>query len=304
VIHCGDWDPLENDGDVTEGRFSGGSTVRRMQLGARLRALRQAKGLSREQAGHPIRASESKISRMELGRVGFKERDITDLLLLYGVDDPAEHQRLLSLTREANAPSWWHSYGDVLDAWFHNYLDLEQAAELIRTYEIQFVPGLLQTEAYARAVIRLGHDAAGSDEIDRRARLRMTRKEMLLRPDGPRLWAVLDEAVLRRPIGGRAVLREQIAALLTACRLPNVQIQVMPFESGGHSALGGAFSILRFPYEELSDVVYVEHLTSGFYIDREDDVDRYTAAIGRLFIDAAPLSQTPDILRRILDDLT
>lgn len=288
---------------MTEGRYSGGSTVRRMQLGARLRALRQAKGLSREQAGHPIRASESKISRMELGRVGFKERDITDLLILYGVDDPAEHQRLLALTREANAPSWWHSYGDVLDAWFHNYLDLEQAAELIRTYEIQFVPGLLQTEAYARAVIRLGHDAAGRDEIDRRAKLRMTRKEMLLRPDGPRLWAVLDEAVLRRPIGGHEVLREQITALLESSRLPNVQIQVMPFKSGGHAALGGAFSILRFPYEELSDVVYVEHLTSGFYIDKEEDVDRYTAAIGRLFIDAEPLSKTPEILRGILDEL-
>ena len=274
-----------------------------MQLGATLRALRLAKGLSREQAGHPIRASESKISRMELGRVGFKERDVTDLLLLYGIDDPAEHERLLALTKEANAPSWWSSYGDVLDTWFHNYLDLEQAAELIRTYEIQFVPGLLQTEPYARAVIKLGHDAATKEELDRRAKLRMTRKELLTRPDGPRLWAVLDEAVLRRPIGGSDVLREQIEALLESCRLPNVRIQVMPFDSGGHSASGGAFSILRFPYEELSDVVYIEHLTSGLYLDKEEDVDRYTAAIGRLFIDAEPLSRTPDILRKILNDL-
>jgi transcriptional regulator with XRE-family HTH domain len=288
---------------VTDNRYSGGSTVRRMQLGARLRALRQAKGLTREQAGHPIRASESKISRMELGRVGFKERDITDLLFLYGVVDPAEHEQLLALTREANSPSWWHSYGDVLDAWFQNYLDLEQAAELIRTYEVQFVPGLLQTEAYARAVISLGHDNAGREEIDRRAMLRMRRKELLQRPDGPRLWAVLDEAVLRRPIGGRQVLREQVSALLESCRLPSVRLQVMPFERGGHSALGGAFSILRFPYSELSDVVYVEHLTSGFYIDKEEDVDRYTAAIGRLFIDAEPLSRTPEILQQVLDEL-
>jgi hypothetical protein len=272
-----------------------------MQLGARLRVLRQAKGLSREEAGHPIRASDSKISRMELGRVGFKHRDIVDLLTLYGVDDPAERDQLLALAREANTPSWWHAYGDVLDPWFQNYLDLEQAADLIRTYEIQFVPGLLQTDAYARAVISLGHGDAHAEEIDRRANLRMTRKELLQRPDAPRLWAVLDEAVLRRPIGGKAVLREQITALLDSCTMPNVRLQVMPFESGGHAAAGGAFSILRFPYPELSDVVYIEHLTSGLYLDKPEDVDRYTAAISRLFIEAAPLSDTPAILRHIVD---
>jgi transcriptional regulator with XRE-family HTH domain len=289
-------------GEVTEAQ-GGGSTVRRMQLGARLRALRLANGLSREEAGDPIRASESKISRMELGRVSFKERDIADLLTLYGVDDPAERERLLALTREANTPSWWHTYGDLLDTWFHNYLDLEQAAELIRTYEIQFVPGLLQTDAYARAVFSVGHEDAGPEEIDRRTTLRMTRTQLLQRPDAPKLWAVIDEAVLRRPIGGHAVLREQITALLDSCTMPNVQLQVMPFESGGHTATGGAFSILRFPYQELSDVVYIEHLTNGLYLDKRDEVDRYAAAIGRLFIEAAPLSETPRILRRILDEL-
>src|SRR4029450_4325252 len=200
----------------------GGSTVRRMQLGARLRVLRLAKGLSREEAGHPIRASDSKISRMELGRVGFKNRDIVDLLTLYGVDDPGERDELLALAREANPPSWGHAYGDVLDPWFQNSLDLEQAADLIRTYEIQFVPGLLQTDAYARAVTSLGHGEAHPDEVNRRATLRMTRKELLQRPDAPRLWAVVDEAVLRRPIGGKAVLREQVAALLDSCTMPNV----------------------------------------------------------------------------------
>ncbi len=288
---------------VTEGQDGGGSTVRRIQLGSRLRALRQAKGLTREQAGYPIRASESKISRMELGRVGLKERDVVDLLALYGVEDVTERERLLTLTREANAPSWWHPYGDVLDTWFQNYLDLEQAAELIRNYEIQFVPGLLQTEAYARAVIKLGHDNATSEELDRRAKLRMARKELLLRDGAPRLWAVLDEAVLRRPIGGHAVLREQILSLLDSCAQPNVQIQVMPFDSGGHAAAGGAFSILRFPHLELSDVVYIEHLTSGLYLDKQEDVDRYAAAIGLLFIDAEPPSRTPQILRDALKAL-
>ncbi|WP_433825278.1 helix-turn-helix domain-containing protein [Actinoplanes sp. CA-015351] len=286
---------------------NGGATVRRLQLGAHLRALRRAKGVTRDEAGYRIRGSESKISRMELGKVSFKERDVTDLLQLYGVEDPAEHQRVLALVREANTPSWWHAYGDVLDTWFQNYLDLEQAAELIRTYEVQFVPGLLQTDGYARAVIRLGHDTADAGEIDRRARLRMARKQVLERPDAPRLWAVLDEAVLRRPIGGPDVLREQIQYLLDISESPSVRLQVMPFSSGGHAAAGGAFSILRFPHEKLPDVVYIEHLTSGLYLERREEVDNYAAAFGRLSIEAEHPSRTPEFLRRMLtkiDDLS
>ncbi|MEV4642528.1 helix-turn-helix transcriptional regulator [Actinoplanes sp. NPDC049548] len=282
---------------------NGGPTVRRLQLGARLRSLRLAAGISRDQAGYEIRGSESKISRMELGRVAFKERDVTDLLKLYGVTDPGEHERLLALAREANSPGWWHSYGDVLTTWFQNYLDLEQAAELIRTYEIQFVPGLLQTDAYARAVIMLGHGTASGEEIDRRADLRMARKQLLARTDPPRLWAVIDEAVLRRPIGGRDVLREQIAYLLQACTHRNIRLQVIPFETGGHAAAGGAFTILRFPHQNLPDVVYIEHLTSGLYLDKREDVDHYAAAMGRLFIEAEPPDKTPELLRRALRDL-
>jgi transcriptional regulator with XRE-family HTH domain len=288
---------------LAEEHDSGGSTVRRLQVGVQLRALRRARGLTRDQAGYVIRASESKISRMELGRVGFKERDIVDLLKLYGVVDQAEHDRIVTLAREANAPSWWQAYADVLDTWFQNYLDLEQAAELIRTYEVQFVPGLLQTDAYARAVIRLGHSNARPGEIERRAALRMERQKVLDRPDAPRLWAVLDEAVLRRPIGGRAVLREQIVALIEICESTTVRLQVMPFESGGHPAAGGAFSILRFPHEELPDVVYIEHLTSALYLDKRDEVDHYAAAIGRLFIEAEPPADTPKFLEDILREI-
>ena len=280
-----------------------GPTVRRLQLGARLRNLRVAKGVTRDKAGYEIRASESKISRMELGRVSFKERDVVDLLKLYGVDDAGERDRLLTLAREANTPGWWHSYGDVLSTWFQNYLDLEQAAELIRTYEIQFVPGLLQTDAYARAVITLGHGGATTEEIDRRADLRMARKQMLQRDESPRLWAVLDEAVLRRPIGGREVLREQIESLLEMCEQPSVRLQVIPFASGGHAAAGGAFTILRFPYPDMPDVVYLEHLTSGLYLDKREDVDHYAAAMGRLTIEAEPPARTPELLRQALRDL-
>ncbi|MFF5083697.1 helix-turn-helix domain-containing protein [Actinoplanes sp. NPDC000266] len=288
---------------MTGRQDSGGSTVRRLQLGARLRELRLAKGVSREDAGYRIRASESKISRMELGRVSFKPRDITDLLVLYGVEDKEEHDRLLELTREANSPGWWRTYGDVLDSWFTNYLDLEQSAELIRTYEIQFVPGLLQTEAYASAVIRLGHQGPGTTEVERRAKLRMARKQILTRPDAPKLWAVLDEAVLRRLIGGREVLHEQILSLLEATENPNIRLQIIPFDSGGHAAAGGAFSILRFPHEELDDVVYIEHLTSAVYLDKHDDLDNYATAFSRLIIDAAPPDETPLILRKIADDV-
>jgi hypothetical protein len=291
------------DDRVGAAQPSGGPVVRRLQLGARLRLLRMAAGVTRDQAGWAIRGSESKISRMELGRVGFKERDVVDLLKLYGIDDEDERDRLLALAREANTPGWWQAYGDVLTTWFQNYLDLEQAAELIRTYEDQFVPGLLQTDAYARAVITLGHGTASRAEIDRRAALRMARKQLLSRADPPRLWAVIDEAVLHRPIGGIDVLREQIESLLEASSLRNVRLQVMPFRSGGHAATGRAFSILRFPDQELPDVVYIEHLTSALYLEKREDVDQYAAAMGRLFIAAEPPDRTPDMLRQALREL-
>jgi len=288
---------------MTEAQQNGGPTVRRLQLGARLRSWRTSAGVTREQAGYAIRGSESKISRMELGRVGFKERDVVDLLKLYGVHDQEEIRRLLELAREANTPGWWHAYGDILSTWFQNYLDLEQAAELIRTYEVQFVPGLLQTDAYARAVILLGHPMAKPHEVDMRAQLRMERKKVLTSSRAPWLWAVIDESVLLRPVGGPDVLREQIEALIEACSLRNVRLQIMPFRSGGHAAMGGAFSILRFPDQELPDVVYIEHLTSALYLEKREDIDQYAEAIGRLFIEAEPPDRTPDLLRRALRDL-
>ncbi|GAB7047751.1 helix-turn-helix transcriptional regulator [Catenuloplanes indicus JCM 9534] len=291
--------PSRHTGGPGEGT---GPTVSRMQLGSRLRALRIAADVTREAAGYSIRASESKISRMELGRVGFKERDVTDLLTLYGVAEP-DQAELLALAREANRPGWWQAYSDVLPAWFLNYLDLEQAAELIRSYEIQFVPGLLQTEAYARAVISIGHGRSTKREIDRRVELRMARQTMLTRPGGPRLWAVLDEAVLLRPMGNRAIHREQLEALLKLTEAPAVRLQVVPFSAGGHAAAGGAFSILRFALEEVPDVVFLEQLTGSLYLDRPEDVDEYAAAAGRLFIDATTPERTADVIHRALREL-
>ncbi|MEE6259689.1 helix-turn-helix domain-containing protein [Plantactinospora sonchi] len=275
----------------------------RILLGSQLRKLREATGVSRDDAGWEIRASGSKISRMELGRVGFKERDVADLLTLYQVTDESERAALLALARQANNPGWWHRYGDVLPHWFQSYLGLETAATLIRTYEVQYVPGLLQTREYARAVVLLAHDGAPAEEIERRVNLRMDRQKILRRPDAPHLWVVVDEAALRRPIGGVDVMRGQIEYLVEASKLPNVTIQVIPFRAGGHAGAGGAFSLLRFPDQELPDVVYMEQLTSALYLDKRDDVDYYAAAMERLCVEADPPTMTLDFLRSVLGDL-
>jgi len=280
-----------------------GPTVLRILLGAQLRRLREHKSISREDAGWEIRASGSKISRMELGRVSFKERDVSDLLTLYGVTDGKEREALLSLARQANSPGWWHHYGDIMPPGFQSYLGLEAASTLIRTYEIQFVPGLLQTREYARAIMLLGHAGEKPEEIERRVELRMQRKQVLTRPEPPQLWAVIDEAVLRRPIGGGDVMKAQIESLIAAAKMPNVRLQIIPFHSGGHAAAGGSFAILRFPEPDLPDVVWVEHLTSSIYLDKREDVDLYAIAMERVCIDAEPPGHTPEILEKLLTEI-
>jgi transcriptional regulator with XRE-family HTH domain len=280
-----------------------GPTVLRMLLGAQLRKLREAKGISREAAGWEIRASDSKITRLELGRVGFKERDVADLLTLYGVTDARDRATLLELARNANAPGWWHRFSDLLPTWFQPYLGLESAAAIIRTYELQYVPGLLQTPDYARAVVKISHGSAPTEEIERRVALRMERQQVLTRAKPLQMWVVVDEAVLRRLIGGPTVMRGQIGSLVEAAKLPNVRLQVLPFAAGGHAALGGAFSLLRFPDPDLPDVVYVEALTGALYLDKRDDVEEYTAAMERLCIEAEPPARTVQILERIMREL-
>ncbi|MEU8318325.1 helix-turn-helix transcriptional regulator [Nonomuraea sp. NPDC048881] len=275
----------------------GSPTVLRILLGTQLRRLRTEKGISREDAGYSIRASHAKISRLELGQVSFKQRDVADLLTLYGVTAPDDREPLLALARQANAPGWWHKYGDLLPGWFEVYIGLEGAASAIRTFENQFVPGLLQTPAYAKAVIRLGNEKALDPELDRRVTLRTTRQKRL--ESGLKLWAVIDEAVLRRGLGGAGVMREQIRHLLDATEERNVTVQVMPFESGGHAAAGGSFSILRFPERELPDVVYMEQLTSALYLDKPADSDHYMEVMDRLSIQALEPKQT----RRFLEQL-
>ncbi|MFC4535625.1 helix-turn-helix domain-containing protein [Sphaerisporangium dianthi] len=284
-------------------RERGSSTVLRILLGSQLRRLRELRGITLEAAGHSIRASHSKVSRMELGRVSFRTRDVADLLTLYGVGDERERDALLSLVSQANRPGWWHNYDDILPNWFEAYVGLEEAATRIRCYEVQFVPGLLQTPGYARAVVLLGHPNVPEDEVRRRVDLRMARQRLLTRAGAPHLWAVVDEAALRRPLGGAEVMRAQIAHLIEAIASPNVTVQVMPFSAGGHAAAGGPFSILRFSERDLPDVVYLEQLTSAIYLDKREDLDRYQAVMERLCIDAVPATETKKALTRILADL-
>jgi len=277
-----------------------GPTVRRMLVGAQLRRLRTDKGLTREQAAEAIRASEWKIHRLENGQVGFKDRDIVDLLALYGVTDPGEVEALLAMARDANTPGWWQQYGDLLPQWFRAFVDLEAAAALIRTYEGQLIPGLLQTEDYMRAVMRGARLPEPSEDTERRIEVRLMRQTVLTQPDAPQLWAVLDEAALRRPVGGRQVIHEQLERLIDASKLPNVTLQVLPLAAGAHPALVSAFSVLRFPDQELPDVVYVEHLTSALYLDRREDVDQYLHVMESICVLAAPPGRTTEILHGIL----
>ncbi|CNE54431.1 Stage II sporulation protein E (SpoIIE) [Mycobacterium tuberculosis] len=276
------------------------STVLRIILGAQLRRLREASGLSRQEAGDRIRSSESKISRLELGRVSFKERDVADLLALYGVADEAEREAILAKAREANTPGWWHRYHDVLPNWFQTYVGLEASTSLIRTYEIQFVPGLLQTADYARAVIRLGNPDASAAEIEHRVELRLRRQERLSLPDAPRLWVVIDETALRRPLGGPETMRGQLEHLIAMCAQPHTTIQIMPLRFGGHVAEGGAFTVLRFPEPEVPDVVYLENLTGALYLDKPEETESYLRAMERLCVESATPESTPEVLSGLL----
>ncbi len=299
-------DTVEPDSEVAGGLLRAARadpTVVRMLLGNQLRRLREAAGVTPDQAGYEIRASRSKISRLENGRVSFKERDVADLLTLYGVTGEQVRAGMLDLARRANAPGWWAKFGDILPDWFEVYLGLEASASVIRTFELQFVHGLLQTEDYARAVTTLGHKAAPKDEIDRRVSLRMKRQDLLAGPDPPRLWSVMDEAALRRPVGGRAVMRSQLHRLAEAAALPQVTLQVMPFRHGGHAAAGGSFTILRFAEPDLPDVVYIEQLTSALYLEGHADVDHYMEVMNRVSAEALTPARTADFINQIIREI-
>lgn len=283
----------------------GGPTVLRIVLGTHLRRLREKCGISREAAGDAIRGSHAKISRLELGRVSSKERDIADLLTLYGVLDPSLREQYLALARQASTPGWWQKYSDVLPSWFETLIGLEEAASVIRSYEVQFIPGLLQTPDYARACVRLGNPRASEQQVQRRVELRMERQKMLVKPHAPRLWAVVDEAALRRPLGGTEAMHTQLKHLRELAELPNVTLQIAPFRLGGLAAAGGPVTILRFIEPDLPDIVYLEQLNSALYLDKREEVEDYMAVMDSLCATAEPHEKTGEFLDglRFLDSL-
>ncbi|MBX6766749.1 MAG: helix-turn-helix domain-containing protein [Actinomadura rubrobrunea] len=279
-----------------------GPTVARMLLGARLRRLREARGISRAEAGRLIRGSDSKISRMETGRTGFKERDLADLLALYGVTDEAERAVLLALAEQAGRPGWWQPYHEIIPQWYEMYLGLEQSAEMIRCHESHMIPELLQTPDYARAVLALTHGDEPAETVERRVELRLRRARILERSRPPRLWAMIDEAALRRPFGGAAVMRDQLRRLVEASRLPHVTVQVMPFRAGGYPGVGAPITLLRQPEAELPDVGYLARPNGAEYVDKPEEVDAFRHVLNQMATQAAPADETPRILRAVIDD--
>ncbi|NJQ03904.1 helix-turn-helix domain-containing protein [Streptomyces zingiberis] len=288
---------------MKDARSGGAPTVLRVVLGRRLKDLRETAGLTYEQAGRALDVTHATIRRMEKAEVGLKTPYVEKLLQVYGVTGEEEVQEFLALVREANQPGWWHRFRDVLPEWFSVFVALEGEASVIRAYEPHYVPGLLQTPAYARAVLRAGMPHATEEEVERLTALRAERQAVLTGEKPPLLWVVMDETVLRRPIGGPEVMREQIDRLAEAAEMPRVRLQLMPFAAGPHPAMYGPFHIFRFPVPELPDVVYTESLVGAAYMDQRDDVSTFLEALDRMCAQAAPAHSIRSLLGGIRKEI-
>jgi transcriptional regulator with XRE-family HTH domain len=266
--------------------------VLRIRLGATLRRLRESRGITAQRAAEEIRGSDSKISRIELGRHAAREIDVADLLTLYGVTDLDEREALLTLASQALAPPWWRPYADLLPPWFQAYLGVEEAAESVRTYDTHFVPGLLQTGDYAAGL--LAPARFGADQAARLLEVRARRVERFA-AGGWRLAAVIDEAVLHRPVGGLDAFAAQLGHLRDAAGWPGVTVRIRPLAAGAPLSPAG-FTILHFAGGMLADGVYSEQLTTASYLDRPADVARYGAAMDLLETSSHPAEQTATIV--------
>lgn len=283
---------------------SGGSapTVLRMVLGKRLRQLREQAGVSFEDAARAIEVTPLTVRRIEKAEVGLRIPYVKELLRTYGV--PAkEADDFLTLAREANQPGWWYKYRDVLPEWFKAYVSLESEASVIRLYEPHYVPGLLQTHDYATALMRVGFPNESKEDIARRVALRLRRQDLLAKPDAPAVWAILDETVLRRPVGGVEVMRAQMDRLIEVLDMPKVRIQVMRLSVGAHPGAYGPFHHFRFGFSELPDVVYTENLGGSVYYDRPEDVVAHLEVLDRMSVQAEPVARTRDILTELRKEL-
>ncbi|MEU9958737.1 helix-turn-helix transcriptional regulator [Streptomyces sp. NPDC050982] len=283
---------------------SGGSapTVLRMVLGKRLRHLREQAGVSFEDAARAIEVTPLTVRRIEKAEVGLRIPYVRELLHTYGVPE-SEVEDFLSMAREANQPGWWYSYRDVLPDWFSAYVSLESEASVIRLYEPHYVPGLLQTHEYAAALMHIGFPNETKEDIDRRVALRLKRQDLLTKSEAPAVWAVLDETVLRRPVGGAEVMRAQIDRLNEVLDMPKVRIQILRFSVGAHPGAFGPFHHFRFGFSELPDVVYTESLVGSVYVDQPADVVTYLEVMDRMSVQAEPVARTRAILAELRKEL-
>jgi transcriptional regulator with XRE-family HTH domain len=286
---------------VTQAQSASAATVRLLVLGKRLRDLRVAANRSLEYAAAALGVSVLAIRRIEQGQVKWKLPYIKVLLEEYGVSGE-EAKTFLALSAEANQPGWWYHYRDVLPDWFRAFVSLEEEASLIRAYEPHYIPGLMQTEDYARTVLRAG--LSDADEIERRVQLRMERQRKLLQSGDVEHWVLMDETVLRRPVAPPAVMQDQIDHLIDLVALPNVTLQVIPFALYLHDGMYGPFHIFRFPFPEMQDIVYVETVLGSYYVDQYDDVAAYQEALDRMSALAPPPQRTEAFLGAIRKEVS
>ncbi|MGW7239497.1 helix-turn-helix domain-containing protein [Streptomyces sp. NPDC054804] len=279
-------------------------TVGQVVLGKRLQELREASGLGRDEAARVLRVAQATVRRMEMAEVALKIPYVQVLLETYGVPEE-EHAAFVRLAEEANQPGWWQRFHDVLPDWFSLYVSLEGAARVIRSYEPHFLPGLLQTEAYARAVLEagtIGHSDPAA--VERHVSLRLTRQRLLEQDDPPHLWVIMDETVLRRPVSADcAVMREQVDKLLAFVERDRITLQIAEFASGPHPGTYAPFTLFRFAEPELPDMVFTEYLTGALYLDSRDEVGAHLEVLDHMTARAASAQRTEELLREYRDNL-
>ncbi|WP_328910738.1 helix-turn-helix domain-containing protein [Streptomyces sp. NBC_00234] len=273
-------------------------TVRRRRLGQELRRLREIKGMTAEEVAERLLVSQSKISRLENGRRSISQRDVRDLCGVYEVEDHRVVDSLMQMAKDSRQQGWWHAFGDIP---YSVYIGLETDAESLRVYEPQVVPGLLQTRQYAESLINGALPESAPSDIEKRVSVRARRQDRINAPEHPlRLWAVIDESALRRMVGGKQVMTDQLEHLIEQSNLPHVTIQVLPFEMGAHPGINGQYAILEFPDAADSSVVYIEGVTSDLYLEKANDVQRYSVMYEHLRAQALNVEQT----REFISDIT
>ncbi|GAA2630315.1 helix-turn-helix transcriptional regulator [Streptomyces vastus] len=288
--------------EARPGAGTGAPTVLRMILGKRLQDLRLSAGVTLDEAAKALRVKPLTIRRLEKAEVSLKILYVELLLQTYGVGRQ-EIDEFIELAEQANRPGWWHRYRDVLPGWFTAYVSLESGARTLRTYEPHYVTGLLQTHAYARAVLRAGFPNDSDEELERRVDLRLRRQSLLTKPAAPTLWVVMEEAVLHRVVGGPEVMREQIDGLLAAAELDHVSLDIVPFSAGAHTGAFAPFTYFRFEEPELPDIVYTELLSGSVYLDQRSDVVAHLEAHNRMSL-LTSTTESKALLNRMRKEYT